>query len=151
MRPHYEAIKKLLVEDKLSISEIQERYKDRMKPDVCRNLIKEITIALREEGIEFLPPPRRRGGGFKPLGNTPAISQAHLSVGVRLNTFRQTKQDLQPAEFCKKYSFANHIRIRQMELGQYDFSLTELQRIASIIEIPVEELVKPFIKNVYAA
>lgn len=151
MTTHYDTIRELLFNEKLSISEVKERLKGQLSPLFVRNLCHEVLRTVRTEtGIEYTPP-KRRPGGFKPLKSTDPVSQIHLAVGVRLNNFRQIKIELSPADFCRRYQFANPIRLRQMELGQYDFSLSELQRIAAILKIPTEELVKPFTRNVYAA
>lgn len=151
MTTHHSIIKDLLFKEKLSISEIKERFKGRASPTYIRDICHEVLHSVRAEtGLEYRPS-KRRSGGFKPLKSTDALSQTHLSIGARLNNFRVIKNNLHTAEFCHRYQFANVIRLRQMEMGQYDFTLSELQRVSEILNLPMEELVKPLARNIYAA
>lgn len=148
---HYETIKALLFNERLSISEVKERLSGQLSPMYIRKICHEVLHTARTEtGIEYRPS-KRRPGGFRPLKSTDPLSQIHLAVGVRMNHHRVIKHDLSPREFCSRYQFSNLIRLRQMELGQYDFTLSELQQVATILNISTEELVKPFTQNVYAA
>jgi hypothetical protein len=148
MSLHFDEIKRLLIEESLSQSEIVKRYSHTLSAWQVKRLIQEAYEDVKKTRPEFQM--RRAPSGFKPLGATKTLSQMHLAIGVRLNNHRRVEMDMQPMEYCSKFNFSNHIRLRKMETGQYDFSLSEMQRISEIVGIPMEELVTPFIRNAYA-
>lgn len=148
MSLHSDEIKRLLFEEGMSVSEIVKRYAHTHSAYAVKGFCKEAIRELKAEhpGFEM----RQGQSGFAALGSTKTLSQMHLAIGVRINNHRRAKMDMQPMEYCSRFQFSNHIRLRKMETGQYDFSLSEMQRIAEIIGVPMEELVKLFIRNTYA-
>jgi len=146
---HYNLVRGYILDEGLSKSEIVERLKGRIAPTSVGSLIRDVLRDHADQTGVYLQLKKRRSGGFARLSTGKAVSQLHQAVGVRLNNFRTIKSDLSVYEFCQRYEFSNHIRIRQMEMGQHDFSLSELMRISEITGHELEELVKPFTANVY--
>jgi hypothetical protein len=149
MSLHLDEIKRLLFEENLSKAEIVRRYRHTLSAWQVKDLIRTALEQLKETHPQFEM--RQGQSGFAALGDSKTLSQMHLAIGVRLNNHRRAQMDMRPMEYCSKFQFSNHIRLRKMETGQYDFSLSEMQRIAEIIGVPMEELVKPFIRNAYAS
>lgn len=85
----------------------------------------------------------RRRGGRKALADQKPISYGHHSIGVRLNKYREIDHALTYQEMADRIN-VNRLTVRKMELGLHDFTVRELQSIASVMGTNVEELMKPF-------
>lgn len=143
--PHYETIKQLMLEEQLPLSEVKKRLKGR----ISESWIREIYSYIKADLKDLYNPKPSRKGGFKPFSESERISPVHLAVGVKLANFRIIQKQMEVLPFCKAYGFSNHTRLRQMEIGAYDFSLSELLWIAEIIGCPLEELTRTFSENIH--
>lgn len=85
----------------------------------------------------------RRRGGRKALADQKPISYGHHMVGVRLNKFREIDNAFSYQELAERIQ-VNRLTVRKMELGIHDFTVRELQSIASLTGHTIEELLKPF-------
>ncbi|AKU43603.1 transcriptional regulator [Caulobacter phage Seuss] len=98
--------------------------------------------AIREERIRN-PDRTRTGGrqrGPKTMADKSTISPLHISVGLKIAKYRAvneiTVSDLGQAIDVSR------VRIRTMEVGAHDFTLTELVNLSHVLKIPLEELIK---------
>lgn len=102
---------------------------------------------LREENI----PSRKRGGrGRKRLIDKDPISAFHAQIGQDIS-YRRNKMNMLPLEFSKLVGISKE-RLRAIELGVVDPTLSELAKIAKVIGIDIEVLTKPrFVTNLSGA
>jgi hypothetical protein len=70
------------------------------------------------------------------------LSEYHFRIGIKLNLFRINKK-MEIVEFCEAYNFGNRNNLSNMENGLHDFSLGEMIRLANVLGIDVEEILKP--------
>jgi len=70
------------------------------------------------------------------------VSAIHQQIGVKLDMHRAVIAKQRPVEFAHRLR-VTAIRLRKMELGAWDFSLSELVKIADILGLPVEDLIRP--------
>ncbi|WP_060567672.1 hypothetical protein [Aurantimonas manganoxydans] len=84
----------------------------------------------------------RRQGGRQTFAEQSPISQFHRNVGVKLNYYREVINDLNYEELGAKLG-VNRLVTRKMELGIHDFTLTQLEAVAGLLETAIPELMKP--------
>lgn len=70
------------------------------------------------------------------------LSPVHQKIGVKLDVHRNLIAKQRPVEFAQEMHMTV-MRLRKMELGAWDFSLSELVKIADILGLPVEDLIRP--------
>ena len=70
-----------------------------------------------------------------------ALSPLHQQIGVKLDARRNLIAKQTPTEFSFMLR-VTRMRLRKMELGAWDFTLSELTRIADMMGVPVHELVR---------
>ena len=138
----YEQVRKLYLVDRLPTKDIIEQLKHRVTHWTVRDHVRRVIAEAKERGEE-IPMRRPHTGGFKKLYDTTPLSPDHRTIGVKLGLFREVNKKMTPKDFCAKYEFVSWTRLRQMELGLHDFSLRETQKIASILGVTVEELLRP--------
>ncbi|RWN60270.1 helix-turn-helix transcriptional regulator [Mesorhizobium sp.] len=85
---------------------------------------------------------RRRGGRLALAGQKP-LSYGHHSIGIRLNKFREIDHAFTYQEMADQIR-VNRLTVRKMELGLHDFTVRELQSLASVMSTSIEELMRPF-------
>ncbi len=69
------------------------------------------------------------------------LSQIHHQIGVKLDLHRATVAKQPALEFAHKMRVSS-MRLRKMELGTWDFTLSDLIKISGMLGLPLEELVK---------
>jgi hypothetical protein len=139
-------IKKLVVEDRLSLPEIKRKLSGRISDIWIESIYRDVRRDLGPDS-PFVSPSSK--GGFKKHHEQPKISPLHVSIGIRLSNFRNIVKKMGVQQFCDHYDFSNHSRLSAQELGIRDFTLVELQRLAEIMGVPIEELMKTFSDNIY--
>jgi hypothetical protein len=88
----------------------------------------------------------RKKTGMRPGSERKQISRLHFHIGNKITRFRYVNDDMNINEFCQTYKFANPIRLVLMELGQYDFCLSDLQRLSEILDLTITQLMEiPYI------
>lgn len=68
-----------------------------------------------------------------------SLSPEHRALGSRLTVYRSNKLLTQVAE---ELGVSRHI-LKLMEQGSHDFTLTQLSRIANMLDAPIQDLVMP--------
>lgn len=137
----YEEVYQLFVKQGLKSADIRDQLRDRASPTTVRDYIAK---AAREAPMRGdLIPMRKRHGGFKPLYGQKPLSPTHAQVGMKLSRYREIVSKQTCKEFCTRHEFASSIRLRQIELGVYDLTLREMQRISTILGTTVQELITP--------
>lgn len=140
-----EVIVELLTQEKPpSISQIikQVSVDQRMvSPATARIYVYQEFDRLKKEGREIVLPVSKRGEvkheDLKP------ISDLHRRVGYRLNYYRDITEGKSPEQFCALYDYFSPRILRQMELGAFDFTLTDLAIIGDVLGRSLPELIAP--------
>ena len=108
------------------------------------------TVAKLIRGAQVLGTKRMvaqvRKGGRPPLVEQKPLSYGHHSVGIKLNRYREIDHSYTYQEMADRMK-VNRLTVRKMELGLHDFTVRDLQKIATVIGSNVEELVKPFVSH----
>ncbi|WP_353640793.1 helix-turn-helix domain-containing protein [Mesorhizobium sp. WSM2239] len=86
---------------------------------------------------------RKRQGGRTPLNDQKPLSYGHHSVGIRLNRFREIENVYTYQKLADMID-VNRLTVRKMELGLHDFTLGEIQKLAELMDVQVQELLRPF-------
>jgi len=97
----------------------------------------------KETGAQRQVDAARRRGGRLALSEQKPISYGHHAIGIRLNKYREIDHTYTYQELGDRLD-VNRLTVRKMELGLHDFTIGELQKIASLMGTKVEELMKPF-------
>jgi hypothetical protein len=118
----------------LSVDAIAKKY------GVHRRTLDKIAAA---HGVVREAPPLGRGPKRKENGQP--ISREHHSIGVRLNMARGGEG---VRSYSKRLGVSTHVLTR-MEVGQHDFQLSQLQKIAEVTGKSLSELMQSFEKNLY--
>lgn len=72
------------------------------------------------------------------LANKKALSSRHAAIGLKISRYMATN-DLKPTAFGMLVS-ASAIVVRNMELGAHDFTLSQLLRLAVVLDMSFEQL-----------
>ena len=145
----YEDIYSLHIHDGLTTAQIIAKYNGRLSLHTVRSYITQVIKDAKTRGDQ-IPMRKSHGGGFKSFTEQKPLSPMHSTIGIKLSRFRETQLKVTCKEFCETYSFASWIKLRQIELGVYELSLREIQRVAEILGITVQELLTP-IGSAYAS
>jgi hypothetical protein len=97
---------------------------------------------MKERGIKRKSPSLRRKGGMVKAEDLPALSGVHTAIGTKLNFDRSLKKK----ENLQNYGVdlrINRVRLRRMELGVEDFTLSQLMRIADKLGLSLSDLLAP--------
>jgi hypothetical protein len=70
------------------------------------------------------------------------ISSKHASIGARLARYRFNQAEQMTAGRLGELLGTSRARVREMELGFHDFSLTECERISKLLDVPLPELIR---------
>lgn len=104
-----------------------------MSKDGIRNV-------LRKEGIKLQRQSRpRRGADPRTLDGAKALSTLHRQIGVRLDSWATFEFEGSQTEAALEINMSA-MRFGLAKLGAYDYTLTDLQRIAGKLGMPVSEL-----------
>lgn len=133
-------VRDMFLVQRLTRAEITARMAHRLAAPTVHKYIEAAIKHAEQEGIEI--PRHERTGGSVSRSLREPISPQHRTVGVKILGFR-VKSGLERQDFADKYDFANRIWVGEMEDGLYDFSLSQLQTIAAILNMSVQDLVTP--------
>ncbi|GJE78143.1 hypothetical protein BGCPKDLD_4754 [Methylorubrum suomiense] len=109
-----------------------------------RRLLGEMTDAQRA-AVERA---RDERGSAKPdvyhrkFSDRPVLGPVHVRIGHRLLAKRQ-RLKMSHGEFCEHFEFSNRVMLSAMEQGYHDFKISEVLRIAEILEVHVDDLLCP--------
>jgi hypothetical protein len=70
------------------------------------------------------------------------ISNRHASIGSRIARYRFNQPEAMTAGQLGSMLGTSRLRIREMELGFHDFTLTECDKISKLLDIPLAELIR---------
>lgn len=73
--------------------------------------------------------------------NMKPLSPLHQQIGVKLDSFRNFVVRETPTQFAFRMRITR-MRLRKMELGAWDFTLSDLQKIAEVTKTPLLDLLK---------
>lgn len=82
----------------------------------------------------------------RPYAVKRSLSQAHFQIGLAISLYR-AEHNLNPTQFGMLLARENgsgnksRCKVRDMEIGAYDLTLTDIQRLSEILGIPFETLV----------
>lgn len=97
------------------------------------------TIIKLRAKLEGDRPERKKSGPTVAVEETP-ISDAHRALGIRLTIHRGGKNFTQMGELLN----VSRVVVRKMELGQHDFSLTQVQTLAKEMGMTMAECLEPY-------
>jgi hypothetical protein len=89
---------------------------------------------MKDRGIIRSKGNARRGP--KSLSNGEALSDRHRILGIRLSLFTASTS----YQYASERFGLSVQRIQKMQLGQHDFTLTELDKIRGVLELSLEDL-----------
>ncbi len=112
-----------------------------LSPNTARIYVYEVARELREAGHQ-LNVPRAKRGEIRHEDIRP-ISDDHRRVGYRLNFHRDITEGKTPEQFCRSHPYFSPRILRQMELGSFDFTLTDLKHIGEVLGKSLSELTAP--------
>lgn len=87
--------------------------------------------------IKRLLPPNPTGP--QPLSEEKPISDAHRRIGIKLSLYRGQRTQMALAEELG----LSYYRLARMELGAHDFTLSEIQKLKTALQLNYDELVAP--------
>lgn len=93
-----------------------------------------------------LKAPRRRSGP-QPLLEGSCLSSAHRAVGVRITLLKASR----PVKELAEELGVSPLRVRQMELGQHDFRLSELIKLRDLFGIAIDTMLNTKIRKEHHA
>jgi hypothetical protein len=129
-------VKRLFLVEGLSSREITDKLGGRVAYTSVKTYIAQIVGEAKNNGVHI--PPRRNK---REPRRTKPISPLHLRVGIALMQDRILKHaSMPPSEYAQMHELGNRGTIPLMEKGVYEFTLGELQRIATAIGKSVPEL-----------
>lgn len=117
-----------LRETDLSYQEIANKY-GRDRDTIIK--LKKASGVVRKMG------PRK---GSRPATAAKQLSPAHRSLGVRLSLYRGMRTY---NEIAQELNVSGYV-VRRMEYGLHDFTLTQLQRLSTVMGQSIETLLAPY-------
>ncbi|MGA3304259.1 MAG: helix-turn-helix transcriptional regulator [Methylovirgula sp.] len=130
----FQEVKRLFLEEKLPAREITARLQGRGSYSTVRTYIRMIIEKCQAEGLP-LPTVKAQ----KPHK---ILSELHHIVGLRILHHRMVEMGgMTPREYASEFGIGNQLTIQVMEHGKYEFTLSELTRIADAIGQSLVELV----------
>lgn len=78
--------------------------------------------------------------------NKKILSPRHSWIGLQLALYR-AQHDLTPSSMGMVIN-ATRVMIRNMEIGAHDFTLSQLDRISEVLNIPFQTLITPNLSSV---
>lgn len=76
--------------------------------------------------------------GHKALADMPRISPQHVALGLRITLYRGSRS---ATEVARELGVSRYV-LRSMEFGVHDFTLTQLQKLSSIMGQTIEQLIE---------
>ncbi|KQY25935.1 helix-turn-helix transcriptional regulator [Rhizobium sp. Root483D2] len=96
---------------------------------------------IKERGIVRSKGSARRGP--RGISTDKWFSQSHRVVGIKISYFVARNS----YRYSSKLFGFSVQRIRKMELGQYDFRLSELEKISEVLDMPLDGLLESFMSK----
>ncbi len=94
---------------------------------------------MRERGIKRKTPTGRPNGGAIRTEALKPLSSCHSAIGTKLNFDRTVRKNENLSGYGSDLKI-NRTRLRRMELGVEDFTLSQLMRIAERLGLSLNEL-----------
>jgi hypothetical protein len=139
--PLFLEIKERYLKGEMSAKSLHDSLGGRASLDTIRKYIKLVLKWAEQQGLDLpVPKPASRVPISKP------ISGWHHGVGLKLLQFRlvdlprQNGRRYTVSEFSTVYNIGNRQSLPLMETGKYDFTLSEIIKIAGILQIPLQQL-----------
>lgn len=132
----FQEIKRLFLEERLSVREITDRLGGRTSIFTVRTYRDMIVKWCVANDVPF-PQPKTR---------TPPkiLSQIHHTVGLKILHHRMVEMGGMSAnEYSRQFGIGNQMSIQQMEHGKYEFNLSELMHISDVLEMNLLDLLTP--------
>ena len=76
------------------------------------------------------------------FSNKVPLSPRHVYIGAKLAQYRNRQPGLMTATQLGLILNMSRLRIREMELGYHDFTLTECEKIAKLLKKDVKDLIR---------
>lgn len=86
--------------------------------------------------------PQQRATYHKKFQHREVLGPVHIRIGRKLLSARLS-ENLTHGQFSDRYKFSNRVILAAMEQGYHDFTVTEINTIADIVDMTVEELLTP--------
>lgn len=135
----FRKIEKMFVEEKLPATVITSRMDGRVTHLTVRRYIAIILNRAKERGEPI--DVRQLDLEAMKAENNKRMGELHDRVGSRILQHRMGDDvRYSPKDYADKFGIGNQISITKMEHGKYDFTLSELERIAVAIGCSVPEL-----------
>lgn len=116
-----------LINSDLSMQEIATKYgRDR---DTIFKLRREHAIVRKKTSRK----------GSRPASEMKQISPAHGSLGLRITAYRGVRNY---TDLAQELNVSRYV-VQRMEIGAHDFTLTQLQKLSTIMGRNIEELIAP--------
>lgn len=90
---------------------------------------------------------RKRSGGRKPLHEQKPLGPLHIHVGLKIARYREVENGYSCSDFARLID-SNRLTVRMMELGLHDFSMSELCRISTTLNLSVADLIGPMVSEI---
>lgn len=128
--------------DALPRSEIIRRMDGILSPHSVRKYVSDAVIHARKNGISIKERQKVEKAPAD-FATRKALGPLHVRVGAKLNRFRLgLDPDMEPRRFAQTFRIGNQRSVREMELGLYDFTLSELNAIAAAMNTDVLTLLQ---------
>lgn len=130
-----------------SVPEIVEDL-GKLKSSSVKVYVRRVMSGMSPEQLRQIELARLTRGGTKrdvyhrKYTDRPVIGPVHIRIGQRLLAHRQ-KLRMSHGEFCDHFEFSNRVILSAMEQGYHDFTVTEVLRIAAILELRMDDLLRP--------
>lgn len=86
--------------------------------------------------------PRKRHEYHQKYQERKIVGPVQVRIGRKLVEAR-LEHKMNRGEFCEHFDFANRSLLSLMEQGYHDFTVSEVQVVADVLGMPVEELLAP--------
>ena len=84
--------------------------------------------------------PKQRALNHTKYQERTTMGPLHVRIGLKLLEVRMNLK-MKSEEFCQEYDFANRAKLSLMEQGYHDFTVSEVAKIADLLNITVEQLI----------
>lgn len=82
----------------------------------------------------------------RPLVEKRSISFIHFSISLHISRY-MNEHELKPTTFGLLIG-KSRVQVSAMQIGAYDFTITDLQRLSEVLGIPYEQLCVPPVKPI---
>lgn len=131
----------------LSYQETAERMRN-LRPDTVRIYFGKAVAGMSPDERARMEKARNEkaanGGNVnkRPFAMRHSISPEHIRIGRKLLA-RRLADEMNLGDFAARFDFSNRVTLSAMEQGYHDFTMTEIRRIAEILDTTIEDLLCP--------